>query len=154
MKMSYGNTLTRDAKNSLNLFFPLFLKNMNIVLKKFHLKSVIYAILLWSGIKQGQFWHNIKLVSSFGWLLVWTDCIFSSINAFKDSSLLVNPPSCGHVNPATCIQTGYKGTAQGWALVFSLPFTAPTILTALRWVFFSYLTLISILKKRNLSRNL
>lgn len=70
MKMSYGNTLTRDAKNSLNLFFPLFFKNMNIVLKKFHLKSVIYAILLWSGIKQGQFWHNIKLVSSFGWLLV------------------------------------------------------------------------------------
>lgn len=24
MKMSYGNTLTRDAKNSLSLFFPLF----------------------------------------------------------------------------------------------------------------------------------
>jgi len=70
MKMSYGNTLTRDAKNSLSLFFPLFFLNMNIVLKKFHLKSVIYAILLWFGIKQGQFLHNIKLVSSFGWLLV------------------------------------------------------------------------------------
>lgn len=65
-----------------------------------------------------HFWYCIKFLNSFGWLLILTDCNFTSAAAFKASNLFAKHDSSGHMTPVACIQTTCKGMTQVWAIVF------------------------------------